>query len=176
MASIRRRSGTPARRNSIIAAPRSLRAGIGGKVLLVGFRTRFSRERLDGCRLAARHRLDDRVELVPKLVAEEVDDPDPRDGHERHDDDVLREPLSLAVLSESLSHLPTSCGEFGWMGRSKGRTRTGPGWGRGIVRRIEGLQGGENRGRSCGAKTVLISNAKSGYRSISCLLYTSDAA
>jgi len=29
------------------------------------------------------------VELVPKLVAEDVDDPDPRDGHERHDDDVL---------------------------------------------------------------------------------------
>src|SRR5659263_771324 len=120
MANIRRRSGTPARRNSIIAAPRSLRAGIGRKVLLVGFRSGFLRERFDGFRLAARHRGDDRVELVPKLVTEDVDDPDPRDGYERHDDDVLREPLSLAVLPESLSHFPTSCGEFDGGGRSKG--------------------------------------------------------
>src|SRR5659263_28705 len=165
MANIRRRRGTPARRNSIIAAPRSLRAGIGGKVLLVGFRTRFSRERLDGCRLAARHRLDDREELVPKLVAEDVDDSDPRDGHERHDDDVLREPLSLAVLSECLSHLATSLGEFGWTGEEQGAYRDPAGMGPGIVRRIGRLQVGGNRGSSCGAKTVRISNAKSGYRS-----------
>src|SRR5512140_2021521 len=123
MANIRRRRGTPARRNSIIAAPRSLRAGIGGKVLLVGFRSGFSRERLDGCRLAARHRLYDRVELVPKLVAEDVDDADSRDRHERHDDDVLREALPLAVLPESFSHLspPPAVNLDGE--RSKGRTR-----------------------------------------------------
>src|SRR5512135_431422 len=101
-----RRSGTPARRNSIIAAPRSLRAGIGGKGFLVGFRSGFVRKRLDGTRLASGHRLHDGVELVPELVAEDVDDPDGRDSHERHDDDVLRESLPLSVLPGFLSHLP----------------------------------------------------------------------
>src|SRR5659263_634276 len=96
---MRSRREMPARRNSIIAALRSLRAGIGGKVLLVGFLPGFARERFDRRGRAARHRLDDRVELVPKLVAEDVDDPDPRDGHERHDDDVLRESVSYTHLT-----------------------------------------------------------------------------
>src|SRR5659263_140374 len=139
MANIRRRRGTPARRNSIIAAPRSLRAGIGGKVLLVGFRSGFPRERLDGGRLAARHRFYDRVELVPKLVAEDVDDSDPRDGHERHDDDVLREPLPIALLPECPSHLPTSRGEFGWRREEQGAyRRVAVGEGSGIARWIGG--------------------------------------
>src|SRR3989304_3726071 len=97
-----RRTGHPTR-NSIIAPP--LRLAVFRGIIFEGSLVRLLFRLLrEGCHLdgAPRHGGDDRGELVPELVAEDVHDSDRRDCHQGDDDDVFRQSLA----APRGSHIP----------------------------------------------------------------------